>query len=54
MREASGLLELQLLERTWGKHLDNWKKRGESVRIAGESVEKALGLLKKGRGKRQD
>ena len=54
-----------LLERAWRKHWDCWKKRGEivgiaeesegeasglSVAIAGESLEKAIGLLEKALG----
>ena len=45
---------LGLLERALRKRWDCWRERGDSVGIAGKSVEKALGLLKKARGKRQD
>ena len=50
-----------LMEKTWRNSWDCLKKCEGSVRIAGESfgitresVEKALGLMEKARGKHQD
>ena len=38
---------LGMLDNVWRPCLDCWRKRRESVWIAGESKEKALGLLEK-------